>query len=1050
MVMAEQSAPHPSTGGSPSIVVSLLGPFAMTIDGQPVTSFRSNKARALLAYLLLASHQAAPRSDLIALLWSDYTAESAQANLRQTLSNLRIIGEPFDLLQSDRQAARLQAAATTVWCDALAFTALLDACDQHPHSKLATCVPCQERLKQAVALYRGDLLEKFPPLDSPPFNEWLQRQRAYFAERLAQAQAALAGEVAPVGNLVRPLTSLVGRSQEQDAVIQRLGHAFCRCVSIVGPGGIGKTRLAQAVGEQMQPHFADGVWLVKLGGLAPTTPDEPASQVAERLATTIAAALGQPFSGARPPTEQVAAYLAAKESLLILDSFEHLMAGAAWLPTLLTAAPRLRLLVTTRHRLPLQSQLVYPLQGLSVPSPEVANTASATHLLAQYAGLQLFIQRAAEAGLPLPLDGATLAAVGQLCQFVEGSPWAIEVAVALLDRQSPAAILAAIQQNYRALTTPLLDVPLRQRSAEAVFLTTWRLLSPSEAQTVARCAVFRGGFTLDAAQTVAGASQTTLEALLQKSLLRTDSAGRYTMHDLARQFAEEQLAQEAAGDYPFRLAHATYFTGLLATWQPEEAAEQRFRTAVTQEWDNVQAAWAWAVAHDQVALLQAAVGGLAEYYEMMGLYQEAAQRFGTAAAQVRRRLASDPDGGPGTALNVTARQRLLAHLLWRQSSFLINVLGQLTAAVALVDEVVAWGERLAEPTLTAWGYYEAGMIAYFQGAYERQDELLQRALPLAHAQGDRYQQAYCRHMLGNNLRMQNQYATAQQELAAALTLAETLGASRLALLIGNNLAACYWDGGQLLHALTTLEHALVQAQQMAQPDSAAFATLALGGVAMTLGDYANARRYLERAYQAYVTLGDHLLGAHTLVFTADLLRETGELTLAAAYCQRTLESPASQTFDVRHELLPVQGNLYRQMGNWSAARTAYTEAYALETPNNLPVRLLPLQSYLAAVDLAEGAVAAAHAAIEPLLTHFATTPFLPMQRPQELLLIAYQILVANGDPRASAVLQQAWAYVQEEAAKIDDPRLRDTFLTNVSVNRELARLASLAAPTAHA
>ena len=199
---------------------------------------------------------------------------------------------------------------------------------------------------------------------------------------------------------------------------------------------------------------------------------------------------------------------------------------------------------------------------------------------------------------------------------------------------------------------------------------------------------------------------------------------------------------------------------------------------------------------------------------------------------------------------------------------------------------------------------------------------MQRALPLAHAQGDRYQQAYCRHMLGNNLRMQNQYATAQQELAAALTLAETLGASRLALLIGNNLACCYWDGGHLLQALTTLQHILVQAQQMAQSDSVVFATLALGGVAKTLGDYANARRYLESAYQAYLTLSNYLVGAHTLMMTADLLRETGELTLAAAYCQRTLESPAGQTFDVLHELLPIQGHLYRQRGNWPAARTA--------------------------------------------------------------------------------------------------------------------------------
>jgi predicted ATPase len=160
---------------------------------------------------------------------------------------------------------------------------------------------------------------------------------------------------------------LVGRTHELADLTEKLHHPAYRCVTVVGPGGIGKTRLAVAAGAQLRTEFPDGVWLVELGGLAPTTPAEPPAQVHDRLAAAIGQSLRLVFYGATPLAEQIANQLAGKSALLILDSFEHLVAGAAWLPTLLAAAPHLRLLVTTRHRLPLQSQLTYLLEGLSVP-----------------------------------------------------------------------------------------------------------------------------------------------------------------------------------------------------------------------------------------------------------------------------------------------------------------------------------------------------------------------------------------------------------------------------------------------------------------------------------------------------------------------------------------------------------------------------------------------------------------------------------------------------------------------------------------------------------
>lgn len=1045
--LAIPTPPLPPT--APSLIISLFGSFKVTINGQPEALFRSNKARALFAYLVLAQAQPVLRTTLSELLWPDYQAESARVNLRQTLANLRDSLAPYELLYTDRHHVQLKLDPATIWCDVVLFSDLVTACQRHEHRSLQQCLSCQTRLQQAVALYQGAFLETFPSVDSPAFQDWLQTQRTHFATCYAEAQAIVATGQKPRGNLPLPLTTLVGRAREVAELLPRLRHTIYRCVSLVGPGGIGKTRLACAVGEQLHPAFPDGVWLVPLGALAPPTAAETPEQLYDRIATTIAMTIGCPLSGTVHPTEQVATYLADKTILLLLDSFEHLTAGAAWLPTLLTAAPHLRLLVTTRHRLPLQSLLVYPVGGLGVPPEGPTTGVSAAHLIAQYASVQLFVERAESAQLNFAWDTTSLALINRLCRFVEGSPWAIEVAVSMLDQHTPSTLLNAIQQNYRMLSSPLLDLPARQRSAEAVFLAAWALLTPPEAQILARCAVFRGGFTLAAAQTVATATPTILDALVHKSLLQHSSTERYTMHDLVRQFAGEQLAQDAVMATQSHTAHAAYFTALLATWQPQSAAEQQFRTAVTQDRENVQAAWAWAIANGQVTLLQQGVRGLAEFYEMVGLYLESVQTFGAAVTQVRALLATIQDGAPQAVGNATACQTLLAHLLLHQAHILTGAFGQLTETEAMVTEVVAWGRRLGDQTLTAWGYYEGSVIALWQGDYERQRDLLHLALPLAQQQGDLYQQAYCLQMMGVNLKMWDQYAAALQALAEALTLAETVGASRLALLIYSNLGSCHYAAGNFMQALAAFQQILVRAQQMAQQDQVNFATLVLGAVAITLGDYVNARRYVETAYAAYMETGNHVMSTQALGTLADLFLETGEMALAAAYCQRALAVPAAQTYDVLRALLLVQGKLHAHAGDWRAARTTYERAYALIQPNNLPSLLLAVQAYLAAVDLAQGDVAAALSAVEPVLMHFADTVFSPMQRPQELLLIAYEILVANADPRAQAVLHQAWAYLQEQAAKIDDLRLRHCFLTNVPVNRALAQLVQGDRATAH-
>jgi DNA-binding SARP family transcriptional activator len=324
---------------TPPVVISFFGAFSVQVNGQPIASFRSAKARGLLAYLLLTRPQPLLRATLLDLLWSGYGAESALTSLRQALANVRSRLKPFDLLQADRYHVHLAVDPTIVWCDALHFDALLDACQHHAHRSLADCPTCQERLQQALSLYKGPFLHNLPAVDSAPFTTWLHAQQSYFAERVAALQTLLASVTAR-GNLPQPLTTLIGRTIELKELVDKALDPVYRCLTLIGPGGIGKTRLAIALGTQVQPHFPDGIWLVKLSGVAPAMPDEAPEQVQERLATAIGQALNLTFYGAQPPTTQVANYLAERTALLILDSFEHLTAGAASLLPLLTAAAR--------------------------------------------------------------------------------------------------------------------------------------------------------------------------------------------------------------------------------------------------------------------------------------------------------------------------------------------------------------------------------------------------------------------------------------------------------------------------------------------------------------------------------------------------------------------------------------------------------------------------------------------------------------------------------------------------------------------------------------
>jgi len=383
-----------------------------------------------------------------------------------------------------------------------------------------------------------------------------------------------------------PTTSFVGRSNELARIAALFADPNCRLLTLLGPGGIGKTRLALQFAAD-QRSFTDGVYFVHL------TPVSSLDLVPSAIASALQITLFDSID-LRP---QLAEYLREKYLLLVMDNFEHLLEGVDLLIDLLQAAPQVKFLVTSRERLNLQEEWVLALDGLSFPE----NTALLP--LESYSAVQLFAQRARQMQTNFLLD-ENAEAVRKICQQVEGMPLGLELAATWLRAMNPQQITAHMESNLGFLTTPLRNVAERHRSLYRVFEQSWKLLLTDEQNVLMRLSVFRGGFDLEAAQQVAGASLAILAGLADKSLIRVNREGRYDLHELLRQFAEGQL--EAAGaTEATRSSHSAYYLRFMERHDDDLKGrrQQAGLHEIRSDLENIQAGWQWAIDHEQHTLI---------------------------------------------------------------------------------------------------------------------------------------------------------------------------------------------------------------------------------------------------------------------------------------------------------------------------------------------------------------------------------------------------------------------------------------------------------------
>ena len=484
--------------------------------------------------------------------------------------------------------------------------------DQHPDFQISE--PLTKRERDILALLAQHLSDHEIAdrlVVSSNTVKWYNRQiydKLGVANRHQAVERALALELlgkkpSSAGlphNLPAQTTAFIGRTGELKQLARLLAEESNRLITLLAPGGMGKTRLALAAAETCQSQFADGVCFVSL------TPLRSPEQIVPAIADTLGLQL---TTDQRTPKQQLMNFFSNKHFLLVLDNFEHLLDAATLLSDLLEAAPRLHLLVTSRERLNLNCETLYLVGGLNYPElTSVENPLD-------YTAVQLFLECGRRLRSSLADD--ELPAVIRICQLTQGMPLAVELAAAWLVALSPAEVADEIARGIDFLQTHMRDIPERQRSVVAVFEASWSQLSPDEQSAFRGLAVFRGGFTREAALAVVETRTDVLISLTNKALISYyANAGRFEMHELLRQFAEEQL--KLSGELEtFLSQHAAYFANFLKARLPtlQSRTPQVAVGEIQTDFDNIRQAVFYLLDLDKSFRLEALAESLRRFFE---------------------------------------------------------------------------------------------------------------------------------------------------------------------------------------------------------------------------------------------------------------------------------------------------------------------------------------------------------------------------------------------------------------------------------------------------
>lgn len=629
--------------------------------------------------------------------------------------------------------------------------------------------------------------------------------------------------ISPPINLPVTPTPLIGREPELATLGQLLQDPQCRLLTLVGPGGIGKTHLAIEAASRHQDLFPEGVCFVSLASLSSSA----------YLVPAIADALGFSFQGQVEPRAQLLNYLHSKKILLVLDNVEHLLDGVELFVEMLECGPGVKLLVTSRERLNLQGEWVFEIQGLPVPTSLQDKRAE------DYSAVALFVGSARRAKVGFELQGEEWTDVVRICQMVEGMPLGIELAAAWVPVLTCHEIAQEIGRSLDFLTTSMRDVPRRQRSLRATFNHSWSLLSEDERDLLSRLAIFQGGFQREAAEQVAEASLPSLLALVSKSLVRRAEHGRFDLHEVVRQYALSHLADdpqyEATHD-----RHCDFYLALLRDREKalQSAAQREALRELTDEIDNLRAAWAWAVKREKFLTIESALRCFGWLYEMRGWFGEGVEQLELVMQALLARSEDEQ------------RQSVLGQALAQQGLLLFRQ-GQFSRALKLFEESLNILRPISDQALLLDPLIFSGIILFLIGEFDRSLSLTEECLACARAADNRWFEAYALYSRGAVGYYTGPYDEAYDQMMAGIAVWRELGDARYTALGLNWISPVAIKLGRYEQARAFLQEGLVLCEQVGDRWGIGTAYRHLGLLALAQGDITEAQALIQKSLDTF-------------------------------------------------------------------------------------------------------------------------------------------------------------------------------------------------------
>jgi DNA-binding SARP family transcriptional activator/predicted ATPase len=695
----------------------------------------------------------------------------------------------------------------------------VDELDEAAHTLLIQLQVQQGNLNQAVDQYTqvADLLRTELDVEpSPEMTALIEQARP----KPLKPTVTMPPPVAMVRhNLPAFYNQFFGRETSQAEIHARLDQPWCRLVTIAGQGGVGKTRLATTIAHTRRHHYPDGVWLVELADMDADDPD-----LAEAIAIEIATSLDLRLTGSAKPADQLLKHLQHKRMLLVLDNFEHLLAGIQIVLDIIEQTEKIQVLVTSRESLGVRAEWTIELEGLNYPTDNADETASDA--------VALFIARQAQQKRGTN-SAADLTAIRDICHMVEGLPLAIELAATLTRRTSCRAIADQLHQDFDMLATAVRDVPDRHRSLQIVFEMSWDTLTPALQLRLARLARFRGGFTATAAQQVAEADLNQLAALCDKSLLAYDAeSDRYNFHAVVREYAGKKRPPTD----PAPQKHAHHYLALLAQHSDplQKATPQHSIALIKPDIDNVRLAWQFALEQRQVDWLTPALTPLSIYYQLRGLAHEAEATMQTTWHTAK--------SWGNTALPLATRAGI------EQARFQIR-LGQYLPAIHTVKTALKLARKSDDRWAESMGQILWGEALWRTGKYDIATQKLTHALDIAHTLNATLLVGWCHHHLGVINDIQCRYDTAHDHLQQACNAWRTINNAQALSNSLNSIGLVRYHQGDLPAAQQAMEQALTICNQIVNRylQSALLNNLSI--ISTQQDDHMGAQYYLQLALE---------------------------------------------------------------------------------------------------------------------------------------------------------------------------------------------------------